>query len=411
MGMRCIVEGLKVFAISFLLSGTSRVEAQETYAVVSEGEMAFEAGSIRNDFRDELRYAFEEPLGRNAIPGGSLLLIREGKVIFNEGFGYADTESKRPFGTNEYFKIASLSKPVIGLMIARLVAQGKVDPAKPIDFYLPEFRGMKLKGGRTPERLPNIYDLVTHAGGFTSNESIFNLKSSWTRGLSREEVVAQFPERNYFDDEPGTVQGYSRVGVETAVRVLEVATGDYLEEILQKEVVELLGLDTMTYTPSSEILKKMPDYHYGDRDGNWDLSPGTKRRKKTGLYKQLNYKKYYSAGGAIITTPLAYARFLNVYLNEGMYEGEEIIPKVVWEEFKKNRMNGEKDKRFLFFGSKYDENGDFREFSHSGSSGTYAWVDLKRKIIGVMVTQYGQKERIERKLLAKRIKKAVGKHL
>src|SRR5688500_6613251 len=60
------------------------------------------------------------------IPGGAVALVRDGKLIYVRGFGYADLENKTPVQPDALFRIASVSKPITSAAIMKLVEEGKL---------------------------------------------------------------------------------------------------------------------------------------------------------------------------------------------------------------------------------------------------------------------------------------------
>ena len=74
-----------------------------------------------------------------SIPGGAVAVMRDGKLIYARGFGYADVENKTPVQPDALFRIASVSKPITGVAIMKLVEEGKLtldDRAAPFIAHL-----------------------------------------------------------------------------------------------------------------------------------------------------------------------------------------------------------------------------------------------------------------------------------
>src|SRR5919107_5755547 len=74
-----------------------------------------------------------------SVPGGALAVVRDGKLIYARGFGYADVEHESPVQPDALFRIASVSKPITSAAVMTLVADGKLgldDRAAPFIAYL-----------------------------------------------------------------------------------------------------------------------------------------------------------------------------------------------------------------------------------------------------------------------------------
>ncbi|XP_018648616.1 family S12 unassigned peptidase (S12 family) [Schistosoma mansoni] len=81
-------------------------------------------------------YTFKEKMG---CPGMSVCVSLSGKIIYQEGVGYANVEHMVPVNENTVFRIASISKPFTSLLVGRLLDQRKLDLDEDIRSYLPEF--------------------------------------------------------------------------------------------------------------------------------------------------------------------------------------------------------------------------------------------------------------------------------
>lgn len=94
--------------------------------------------------RDALRAFLEKGVDDGEIAGGSLILVRRSETIFREAAGYADARTKRPYGVDLPCRIASISRPMVASLVARLVEAGKLDFEEPIDRWIPEFKDVRL---------------------------------------------------------------------------------------------------------------------------------------------------------------------------------------------------------------------------------------------------------------------------
>src|SRR5262249_53955870 len=74
------------------------------------------------------------------VPGVSVAVVQDGKVIYAKGFGYRDVEKKLPVTPDTLFAIGSVSKSFTSLIFAMQNDEGKVDWDKPIRTYLPTFK-------------------------------------------------------------------------------------------------------------------------------------------------------------------------------------------------------------------------------------------------------------------------------
>ena len=73
------------------------------------------------------------------IPGLSLTVAVDGKIVYSEGFGYADLEERVPAWPTSKFRIGSISKPLTATALVELVEAGKLDLDAPLQKYVPSF--------------------------------------------------------------------------------------------------------------------------------------------------------------------------------------------------------------------------------------------------------------------------------
>lgn len=110
-------------------------------------------------FLDEF---FAERMEESHIPGAVFVLVKDGKIFFTKGYGYADLESQRPVVPDEtVFLPGSVGKLFTATAVMQLVEQGEMDLDDDINEYLDDFH--------LPDTYPEpvtVGDLLTHTGGF-----------------------------------------------------------------------------------------------------------------------------------------------------------------------------------------------------------------------------------------------------
>ena len=96
---------------------------------------------------------------------GSALVVKNGKVIFKKGYGYANFEWKVQNAPDTKFRIGSISKQFTATLIMQLVEEGKIKLDGKITDYLPEYR-------KDPGDSVTIHQLLNHTSGIKSYTSI-----------------------------------------------------------------------------------------------------------------------------------------------------------------------------------------------------------------------------------------------
>ena len=208
---------------------------------------------------DSLAEIMSEAVKDKQVAGVSFVVVHKGEVVYREGFGYTDIESRRPFTAEELLPIASVSKPFMASVVMALVDQGKLKLDDLVEKYLHEFKGKRVQGGKQPAKPMTIRQLISHTGGFWGNKGITPEKMDLIRNFKRPlnetiNLVAKYD----LAYEPGTKWVYSGVGYCVLGRVLEVALGKSLEVISQETLFRPLGLSNTTFLPSREMRKMVP---------------------------------------------------------------------------------------------------------------------------------------------------------
>jgi CubicO group peptidase (beta-lactamase class C family) len=163
-----------------------------------------------------------------SVPGLSLAVIREGRIVLTRGYGVADEGTGAPLTPETILEAASLSKPLFAYGVLLLAREGKLDLDAPLTRYVarpPVADDPRIEG--ITARL-----VLSHATGFPN----------WRPGRWTE---TPGPLRIDFD--PGTRFGYSGEGYEYLKDAVEHVTGESIEAFLQKKVLAPLGMRVSSY--------------------------------------------------------------------------------------------------------------------------------------------------------------------
>src|SRR5687768_9383663 len=106
------------------------------------------------------------------LAGVTTLVARHGKVVHFDAYGVVDLESKKPVTKDTIFRIASMTKPVVGVAMMMLWEQGKWTLDDPVAKHIPQFAGLKVKSptGEVPQSRPmTMRQLMSHTAGFDTS--------------------------------------------------------------------------------------------------------------------------------------------------------------------------------------------------------------------------------------------------
>ncbi|MBI1831355.1 MAG: beta-lactamase family protein [Planctomycetes bacterium] len=192
---------------------------------------------------DEMMLVF---LRDNQVPGASLAVAKDGRLVYARGFGYADEERTLGVQPTMRFRIASISKPITGAMILRLVELGLVK----LDDHAFEYLQIALPAG-ADARLKKITlrHLLHHSAGFDRGKSfdpmfrpIVIAKDQNTQPPAKPIDIIRYMTKQKLDFDPGTRYAYSNFGYCVLGRVIENATGQSYEAAAQKHLFDPIGV-------------------------------------------------------------------------------------------------------------------------------------------------------------------------
>jgi N-acyl-D-amino-acid deacylase len=192
--------------------------------------------------------AMKTIMSRHGIPGGAVVIAKDGRLVFAKGYGWADVTGE-PARPDTLFGLASLSKPITALAILKLIEEGKL---KLDDRWLDILRHiLPPRGARVDPRLKKItvHQLLNHSGGWNralSGDPInFSVPVSRTLGVPQPvtpEQLISFMMGLPLDFEPGAQAQYSNLGYIILGQIVEKVSGQPYETYVRKEILEPLGM-------------------------------------------------------------------------------------------------------------------------------------------------------------------------
>jgi CubicO group peptidase (beta-lactamase class C family) len=178
-------------------------------------------------------------LHRDSIAGGVVVVVKDGKVLTERGFGYADVAARKPVDPlNSLFRPGSISKLFTWTAVMQLVEQGKVDLDADVNTYL-DFKIPPYHGRRITMR-----DLMTHTPGFGD---VFKDGDRSTGRVPPLSIVMKrmLPARIY---SPGTTPAYSNYGASLAGYIVERVSGIPFDTYVQRNIFQPLGMAHSTFS-------------------------------------------------------------------------------------------------------------------------------------------------------------------
>ena len=186
------------------------------------------------------------------IPGGAVGIVRNGRLVYARGFGYADVEAHRVVAPDDLFRIASMSKAVTAAAILRLVEEGRLSIDAPAFALLPDLT--PLPGATVDPRLADITvrHLMEHAGGWDRDVTFDPMflpqqiaEATGTPAPAGAEAIIRYMMGQPLTFTPGTRYAYSNFGYDVLGRIIERITGESYGQFVQEAVLAPAGVTRM----------------------------------------------------------------------------------------------------------------------------------------------------------------------
>jgi CubicO group peptidase (beta-lactamase class C family) len=272
---------------------------EKTLPITPAGSHALEPGDLGSFFDGILPLQME----RSDIAGASVLVMKDGQVLLQKGYGYADEKAKKPVDPNiTIFRLASISKLFTWVSVMQLEEEGKLNIDTDVNQYL-DFHIRPAFG--KPITLRN---LMTHTGGFEEeNRDIIITDPKFAVSL-RNFMIQNQPKRLFA---PDTVPGYSNYGVGLASYIVQRVSGEPFEQYVEEHIFAPLGMTHSTfYQPPPKAMAKLPSEGYR---GSTEKPP-------------VGFEIFNPVGaGGLSSTASDMGRFGLALLNGGELDGKRIL--------------------------------------------------------------------------------------
>ena len=187
------------------------------------------------------------------VPGGALVVVKDGRLVYARGYGWADRDQKMPTKPDSLFRIASIAKPITAVAVLKLIEERRLA----LDTKAFELLNMQLAVAsfREPEprlRQITIQHLLQHTAGWDRDKSFDPMFRSDRIAPDTNSPPPATPENiirymlsRPLDFDPGARYAYSNFGYCVLGRVIEKVTGEPYEKFVREKVLASAGITRM----------------------------------------------------------------------------------------------------------------------------------------------------------------------
>jgi CubicO group peptidase (beta-lactamase class C family) len=174
------------------------------------------------------------------IPGSSIALVKEGKLVWSKAYGLADVQTGRKLTKDTPMRVQSISKSITAWGVMKLVEQGKIELDAPIWQY---FKSWHFPESEFSAKGVTIRQLLSHTGGLPLGD-VFTIYSPHEEMPSLREKLTQ---EAVLVREPGSAFSYSNTGYNLLELLIEEVTGQAFGDYMRREILHPLGMNRSTF--------------------------------------------------------------------------------------------------------------------------------------------------------------------
>ena len=365
-----------------------------------------------------------EAIKMKAIPGGQILASRYGKIFYSKSFGYHTYDSIYPVLDTDIYDLASVTKIVAAAPIfMNLMKDSRISLENTLGDFLEISQDNEMSG-------MTFFDIFTHQSGLypwipfyklyqndsgNLNDTIFSSKKSYLFNLKVADNL--FFRDDYLDSIVNTILNfplletkdykYSDLGFYLFYKIIkdnmEISLQDYLKDNFYDKIdASRMGYKPREYYPQDNIIPTEYDKNFRKQ-----LLKGYVHDPGVALFGGLGLH------AGLFSNSIDLAKFLQIYLNGGIYDSEIIFNRFLIDFFTSPQFKFIENRRGIFFDKPnlIDSNegasckqASLESYGHSGFTGTLVWVDPKEEIIFIFLSNRIYPDQNNKKLIEEDIR-------
>jgi CubicO group peptidase (beta-lactamase class C family) len=331
-----------------------------------------------------VREALAPYVASNWLAGAVAVVVGADGVVCEDAVGCADVAAKKAMKDDAVFWIASMTKPLTAAAFMMLADEGKVSLDDPVSKYIPHMSNLWVVAARDAESMTlrrqarpiTLRHLLSHTSGLPFLTPVL---TDDLASLPLDQQVLSFT-MNPLEFQPGEGYRYSNEGIDTAGRVIEIASGLAYDVFMQKRLFEPLGMRDTTFYPSSRQVRRLAK-SYGPNEKKDGLVEVAIPFMRTPFDRA---GRHPEPGGGLFSTGADLARFCQMLLNKGVYKGKRLLSEAAVAELSRSQTGLPGNKYGLGFAVDCDGRG---AFGHGGAQGTNMTIYPERGLALIWLVQ------------------------
>jgi CubicO group peptidase (beta-lactamase class C family) len=195
-----------------------------------------------------------EALKKGTVPSLTIAIAKDGKIVYEHAFGYADKEAHVLATTHTAYSLASATKPITATALMALHERKGISLSAPVETYVPALRFHDAAGNAVPV---NLLQLLSHTSGLGTYARIYYGDAI----AHADSLDDEFRRYGVLVDSPGRVSEYSNLGYGLIGEVIERQAKQPFAEFVDRAVFRPLGMkDSFIDTPSRRAISVAVGY-------------------------------------------------------------------------------------------------------------------------------------------------------
>jgi CubicO group peptidase (beta-lactamase class C family) len=300
---------------------------------------------------ERLRTHFDQYVTDGKLPGWLITVARGGELVWTGKGGFRDRERQLEVTDDTYWRIYSMTKPIVSIAAMMLYEEGVFDLNDEVGTWIEPLKeprifvsGTAAQPDTTPALEPvRIFHLMTHTSGLTYDFQRSHPVDEMYRDMGYEfgkykdadlaQAVHDWSSSPLLF-EPGTHFNYS-VATDVLARLIEIWSGQPLDVFLKERIFDPLGMfDTGFWCPEDKQDRLAMLYlYFGGETYPWeDVAKHAQSRPQM-----------LSGGGGLVSTAYDYQRFMTMLLRGGEFDGVRLVSSRTLELMTQNHLPGDAD--------------------------------------------------------------------
>ena len=343
----------------------------------------------------------KKEINEGKIPGAAAMVSRNGKIVYNESFGYRNLEEKIAMEKEDLFSLASMTKPIISVAFMMLYEEGHFSLKDPVSMYLPKFKDLLVikdaETGKEGETEPlnreiTIADLLTHTSGMSHGSGNSKLDQDFKSARYRKHNTVLSRVNSYLEipltSQPGA-QFYYSAAPDVLSVLIEQFSGLSTIEFLKKRLFIPLEMNDTGYNIAPADQYRRVQLHEQNKEGMLVNSA-----TQPAMYGNT----IWAGTSGLFSSASDYLKFCQMLLNNGESNGQRFLSRKTIALMTTNQIGDItlKTMQGHQFGLGFAVVTDVAATKVLGSEGVYFWggafnthffIDPKEKIVAVFMTQ------------------------